>query len=282
MQRLLSLIFKYRIFIVFVILQVLCWWLIVSNNSYQGAAFFNSSNTVAASLLENKRGVTDYFELKQINQNLASENATLREMIADKNLQYNYLLLQQALKETPLDTTFNFEVAKVINNSFRGFKNHLTINKGAKHGLETGMGVISGNGIVGRIKQVTQNYATVISLLHSEMMVSSMLASSGTFCTTQWDGKNARYADLNFVPRHIDLKKGDRVVTSGYNAIFPADLLIGYVTEINLDDNATFYDIKIELSNDFSQLSFVYVVKNHSKSELDSLENLSTSRLDEQ
>jgi len=281
MQRLLSLIFKYRIFIVFVILQVVCWWFIVSNNSYQGAAFFNSSNTVAAGLLESKRGVTDYFELKQINQNLASENALLREMIADKNQQYNYLLLKQAPEETSLDTAYNFEVAKVINNSFRGFKNHLTINKGDKHGIETGMGVISGNGIVGRVKQVSKNYATVISLLHSEMMVSSMLASSGTFCTTQWDGKNARYANLNFVPRHIKVKKGDRVVTSGYNAIYPAELLIGHVAEINLEDNATFYDIKIELSNDFSQLSFVYVVKNYSKPELDSLENISISRLDE-
>lgn len=276
MQRLLSLIFKYRVFLVFVILQVVCGWLIIQNNSYQGAAFFNSSNAVAASLLETRRGVNDYFELKQINQNLAGENALLREMIANKNQQYNYLLLQRTPDDEVLDTAYTFEVAKVINNSFRGFKNHLTINKGSRQGIEPGMGVISGNGIVGRVKTVTNNYATVISLLHSEMIVSSVLAQSGTFCSTQWDGKDARYANLNYVPRHIQVAKGEKVVTSGYNAIFPADILIGTVAEVKLDDNATFYDIKIELSNDFARLDFVYVVKNYNQQELATLDSLST------
>jgi len=276
MQRLLSLIFKYRVFLVFVILQVVCGWLIIKNNSYQGAAFFNSSNAVAATLLETRRGVTDYFELKQINQNLAGENALLREMIANKNQQYNYLLLQRTPDGEVLDTAYTFEVAKVINNSFRGFKNHLTINKGSRQGIEPGMGVISGNGIVGRVKTVTRNYATVISLLHSEMIVSSVLAESGTFCSTQWDGKDARYANLNYVPRHIQVKKGERVVTSGYNALYPADILIGTVAEVNLEDNATFYDIKIELSTDFARLDFVYVVKNYNQQELATLDSLST------
>lgn len=276
MQRLLSLIFKYRVFLVFVILQVVCGWLIINNNSYQGAAFFNSSNAVAASMLETKRGVSDYFELKQINRNLASENALLREMIANKNQQYNYLQLQKAPDQTLLDTAYTFEVAKVINNSFRGFKNHLTINKGSKQGIEPGMGVISGNGIVGRVKTVTKNYATVISLLHSEMIVSSVLAESGTFCSTQWDGRDARFADLNYVPRHINVQQGEKVVTSGYNAIYPADILIGTVAEVNLEDNATFYDIKIELSNDFARLDFVYVVKNYNQPELAALDSLST------
>ncbi len=275
MQRLLSLIFKYRVFLVFVILQVVCGWLIIKNNSYQGAAFFNSSNAVAASMLETKRGVTDYFELKQINQNLASENVVLREMIAQKNQQYNYLLLQKNPGEKILDTAYTFELAKVINNSFRGFKNHLTINKGARHGIEPGMGVISGNGIVGRVKTVTKNYATVISLLHSEVIVSSILSASGTFCSTQWDGKDARFANLNYVPRHINVKKGEKVVTSGYNAIYPADILVGTVAEVNLQDNATFYDIKIELSTDFARLDFVYVVKNYNQPELIALDSLS-------
>ena len=280
MQRLLSLLIKYRFFITFIILQALCWWLIFQNNTYHGAAFFNTSNAAAANVLQSKKGVRDYFELKKINQNLAKENALLREMIADKNQQYNYLLLKQYDGPAALDSSYQFEVAKVINNSYRAFKNHLTINKGRNDGIETGMGVISGTGIVGRVKAVTNNYATIVSLLHVDMMVSSMLKGSGTFCTTQWDGKNPRLAQLDFVPRHIEVEKGEKVVTSGYNAIFPPDILVGSVKEAELKDNATFYDITIELSNDFSRLDYVYVVKNHQKIEIDSLQNLTLQRND--
>lgn len=271
MQRLLLLIYNYRAFLVFLLLEVICWWLIVQNNQYQSAAFFNTSNQVAGDVLQVQSNINNYFKLNRINQTLAEENALLREMVAGKNQMYNYLMAQQIPDTAQFNNNYEFIVAKVINNSTARLDNFLTINKGYKHGIEPGMGVISGNGIVGQVKTASQNFSTVYSLLHADMMISSLITSSGTFCTTKWAGKDPQVADLLYVPRHIDINEGDSVITSGFNAVFPEDVLIGTVESISLRSNATFYDIQIRLSNDFFQLSYVYVVKNRHKNEIDSL-----------
>src|SRR5690606_27228826 len=86
MQRLFLFLYQYRAFFLFVFLEVLSIWLIVNNNQYHGASFFNSSNYVAANVLESKKDINSYFGLKEVNETLAEENARLREEIASFNL----------------------------------------------------------------------------------------------------------------------------------------------------------------------------------------------------
>ena len=76
-----------------------------------------------------------------------------------------------------------------------------------------------------------------------------------------------------FVPRHINLEQGDTIVTSGYNSIFPENILVGFIDEFSLVENASFYDIDVQLSNDFSKLAYVYVIKNPLKEEIINLES---------
>ena len=75
-----------------------------------------------------------------------------------------------------------------------------------------------------------------------------------------------------FVPKHIILEKGDTIVTSSYNSIFPENIQIGFVDDFSLADDG-YYDIDINLSNDFSNLAFVYVIKNPYREEKSELEN---------
>jgi len=78
---------------------------------------------------------------------------------------------------------------------------------------------------------------------------------------------------FNFIPRHVKPTVGDTVMTSGYNAIFPEGIMIGTISEVNLSDEALFYDLSIRLSQDFRKLSFLTVIKSTLKHEQDSLEN---------
>ena len=80
--------------------------------------------------------------------------------------------------------------------------------------------------------------------------------------------------NIRFVPRHHSPEPGDTILTSGYNAIFPADILIGIISEVNLEDDETFYEIKAKLINDFTNLAYVHIIQNELKSEKDSIENL--------
>lgn len=271
MQRLFLFLYQYRAFLLFVALEIFSVWLIVRHNQYQGAAYFNSANRVAAHILQSKQNVNNYFNLKEVNKVLAEENAWLRETLitSRKSMQDSAI----AKQEGPISSEqFEFQPAKVINNSTRRFSNYITIDKGREDGIMPDMAVINSQGVVGKVKATSKHFSTVVSLLHPDLYVSSLIKNAGTLCTTKWDGHDPRQAELLYVPRHLKVEIGDTVVTSGYNAIFPPNTMIGIINRVDIKEDATFYDIDIALSTDFDALSYVYVIKNNAKEEIDSLE----------
>lgn len=273
MERLFLFIYQYRAFFTFVVLEVLCFWLIVENNQYQGSKFFNSSNTVVASLNNFSQSIRDYFLLSDVNRTLAEENADLRRQVEQQKQQLQSLH-PVSITDSALINRFEFISAKVVNNQVDRFKNFITINKGKDHGLEAGMAVISPLGAVGKVKMVSAHYSVITSLLHIDYMVSAMLKRTGHYGSVQWDGKDPNIVKLNFIPRHVKPAIGDTVITSGFNAIFPDDIMIGTIGEIELSPEALSYDIKVVLSQDFRKLSYVSVVKSALKQEQDQLEEL--------
>jgi len=112
----------------------------------------------------------------------------------------------------------------------------------------------------------------VISLLNIDENVSSVIKRTQHFGTAKWDGTNPRLINLMYIPRHVTPVVGDTIVTSGYNAVFPEGVLVGVVKEVNLKEEALFWDIKVELAQDFGKLAFVDIVKSNMKMEKDSLE----------
>ncbi|MBV6643163.1 MAG: rod shape-determining protein MreC, partial [Cyclobacteriaceae bacterium] len=121
---------------------------------------------------------------------------------------------------------------------------------------------------------VSQNFSTVISLLHRNLMVSSTLKRTNTICTVSWDGLSPIEAEVKFVPKHIDLQVGDSVVTSDYNSVFPPGIMIGIVSEIEVKEEDVYYGARIDLTTDFTSLTYAYVISDDLKAEQDSLENL--------
>lgn len=271
MQRLFLFLYQYRAFLLFVFLEIFSVWLIVKHNQYQGAAYFNSSNRIAANVLQSKQNVSSYFKLKEVNKTLAEENAWLREtLVGSGQLMTDSSKTEQ---ENPIASAqFGFQPAKVINNSTRRFSNFITIDKGTADGVMPDMAVVNSQGVVGKVKVSSKHFSTVISLLHPDLYVSSLIKNAGTLCTTKWDGHDPQQAELLYVPRHLKVEIGDTVITSGYNAIFPPNTMIGVIKSVDIKEDATFYDIDVALSTDFDALSYVYVIKNNAKKEIDSLE----------
>lgn len=278
MQRLFFFFYQYRAFFTFLFLELVCAWLIIGNNPYQGARFFNSSNGLVATLNNVSHGVREYFLLRQINSTLAEENAQLRSKFEAMNqLQYlapRSVTVVDSIFVTPdsiVVNQFDFISAKVVSNTVNRFTNFLTINKGSEQGVAPGMAVISAVGVVGKVRTVSKHYSVVTSILHVDVQVSALLKRTGHFGTIQWDGLNPDYVKFKFIPRHVQPVKGDSVFTSGYNAVFPEGIMVGQIEEIQLTDEL-FYDLTVKLAQDFRKLSYVEVVKNSLKHELDSLE----------
>ncbi len=269
MQRLFLFFYQYRAFFTFLVLELVCAWLIIGNNPYQGARFFNSSNGLVAAMNNVSHGVREYFLLRQINSTLAQENAQLRSKFEALN-QLHYISPTTPVTDSTVMNQFNFVSAKVVSNTVHRFTNFLTINRGSEDGVEPGMAVISPLGVVGKVRMVSRHYSVVTSILHVDVQISALLKRTGHFGTIQWDGINPDYVKFKFIPRHVQPVKGDSVLTSGYNAIFPEGIMVGLIDEVHLTDEL-FYDLKVKLSQDFRKLSYVEVVKNSLKPELDSL-----------
>jgi rod shape-determining protein MreC len=248
----------------------MCAWLIIENNQYQSARFFNSSSSMVASLNNISQDVREYFLLRNINSTLAEENADLRSKL-ERFYQLQHSSDKRVITDSAVIKQFDFISAKVVNNSVDRITNYLTINKGEDDGILPGMAVISPIGAVGKVKAVSKHYSVVTSILHRDYRLSVTMPRTGYFGSVRWDGRDPDLVKLEFVPRHVNPLKGDTVVTSSYNAVFPEGIMVGVIQDVKQDETL-FYDLTVKLSQDFRKLSFVEVVRSNLKHEQDSLE----------
>ncbi len=272
MKNLFLFLWKNNFTIVFLLLQVFCFYLIIKNNKYHNAAWYNSSNRVSGDIMSAVSSVTQYLNLKKSNRDLVDENARLQTLITS-------LYYDTVPKYFDKDTTgkFVYHAARVVNNSFTRRNNYLTIDIGSDNGIKPEMGVIAPNGIVGQVKDVSPHYATVISLLHKNSRISARFKNSRFFGSLSWPGMNPREALLSDIARHVKFSKGDTIVTTAYSALFPEGIMIGTVKDFEARDGSSFYSITIELSTDFTNLHYVYVVENKHQEEIKNLESQSQS-----
>lgn len=270
MRTLLLIFRRYQVFILFLLLEGINLALIFQHNHYQNAVFYNSATNYVGSTLEFTNAIKAYFSLSTINQNLAHENQQLRTAL-EQIRQQKYRQNQRIQLDSALTRQYEFVVARVVNNTTHRSNNYITINKGKKDGIEPGMGVIGPLGIVGKVKSCSENYATVISLLHSNLIVSAFIKSNDAIGRVQWDGKNYRTAKLLEISNHLKINVGDTVLTSGFSKVFPPSTMVGTIKKL-ATKSQTYFDIDVLLSTKFNQLTYVYVVKNQLKIEQETLE----------
>ena len=270
MRNLVVFIAKNYFFFLFLLLEALCIYLVVQNNNFQRASFVNSSNQVSGSILSTSENIQQYFYLKSENERLAKENA---ELHSHDMLSFSVLVNgEYTVNDTVKKQKYVYTNAKVVNNSTNRRNNFLTLNKGSKQGITNKMGVISSSGVVGIVEDVSENFCTVKSLLHSNTIINSKLKKDGSFGPLNWDGESFEFATLNDIPTHVRLVKGDTVVTSQYTKMFPENIMIGTVDSYYRESTKPFYTVKIKLSTDFKKLTHVYIVNNKLRVEQEELE----------
>jgi rod shape-determining protein MreC len=256
--------------ILFLALESLSVFLIIQNNHFQRSHFLNSSNVVTGNIYEMYSGITDYFGLKETNKKIAEENVMLRNQIRQS---FSYETVSSVTKKDSLHKQqYVYLVAKVVNNSTNRKKNYLTLNLGSKQGVKTEMAVISSDGIVGIVRDVSDNFCSVMSVLHENTRIPVNIKKFGENSILTWNNNDEWHASMERIPSHLQLSKGDTVVTSSYSSIFPEGIMVGTIEDFQKIAGNTFYNVTIKLSTDFSRLSYVNVVNNLMKYEQTTLE----------
>lgn len=208
-----------------------------------------------------------YIHLKRTNDSLVSANARLYNLLKE-----NYNLADttylQAINTLSLDTLsglkkITYRPARVISNSVSFTNNYIILDKGSNDGIRTGMGVINHqNAVVGIVTETNAKYSVVMSLLHKDSHISGKLLKTGETGTLMWDGNEPNMVTLTNIPKSVQLKTGDTVISSGFSTVLPKGKLIGRVSQIKKDTEHNTLKVICRTLANFNSLNYVLVIEN--------------------
>jgi rod shape-determining protein MreC len=272
MRNLFQFFLKYFQFFLFLFLEIVSISWIVKESSFHQSAYINSSNQMVGNISTYYHNAIAYINLKKVNDSLAAENALLKA-----NQDYSFLFAKDSSKiitDSNKRAAYKYIVAKVISNETNKINNYIIIDKGSKNGIKKNMGVICDHGVVGIVKDVSDDFALIISVLHSKSKVGVRVKESN-FVSMMWDGYDATTTSIIDLPKHVKIRKNDTVYTSGESWFYPANIMVGTIADYELKNGNNFYQVKVKLSTDFQALEHVYVVNSLLRAQTDTL----TSRL---
>ncbi|CCZ37482.1 cell shape-determining protein MreC [Bacteroides fragilis CAG:558] len=281
MRNLLNFLLKYNHWFLFILLEVISFVLLFRFNHYQHSVYFSSANAVAGKVYEVSGGITSYFHLKSVNEDLLDrimeleqQNHNLEDALG-RHLSDSTEL--NSIRNLP-NTDYQIFKARVINNSLNLVDNYITLNRGSKDGIRPEMGVVDGNGVVGIVYDTSSHYSRVISVLNSKSSISCKIVGSEYFGYLKWEYGDSRYAYLKDLPRHAEFNLGDTVVTSGYSTVFPEGIMIGTVDDMADSNDGLSYLLKVKLATDFGKVSEVRVIARTGQHEQKELEQKSLAQ----
>ncbi|QGG95708.1 rod shape-determining protein MreC [Actinomarinicola tropica] len=180
-------------------------------------------------------GITNYGELEDENAELHARVAELEgELLRDQGAA---ALMERWFEQTEIDFGADIEqvTARVIAGPATSFESTVRIDKGSDDGIEEGMAVVTGAGLVGRVHQVTADEAVVLLLDDPRMRVGVRIVSTQEQAILE--GVGAGQAPQLVVSGDTEVAAGDILQTSGLaESLYPPDVPIGRVLDVPDDD----------------------------------------------
>ncbi|MBS1782833.1 MAG: rod shape-determining protein MreC [Bacteroidetes bacterium] len=254
--------------ILFLTLEIVCFVLIAQTNTLQGNEVLSSANTIAGIVYQKREDVVYYFGLKRMNDSLINENIRLRIALAQTQ-GVDTLKDSSVSRKVVLDNdtthvvrfaNYVYRNARVVNNSVTSENNYITINRGANQGIKRHMAVISSTGVVGEVINVSNNFASILSVLNVKRKLSARL-KDGTMGSVMWDDGKPDVLILEDIPKEMKVYRGDSVFTTSYS-FFPPGILIGTVDRMRVNKKNNIQVLYLKSATNFRNLQYVYVIEN--------------------
>ncbi len=257
MQQIINFLIKYRGWLLYLSLLFIAFVLTIQSHNYHRNSWIGSSGYLTGGILNSRSKVSDYFDLRDENQRLQEENASLRMRLLSVS---DTLVGAPEKIQVGDNPPFTIFPARVIKNDYAKRDNYITIDIGKEQGIEPDMGVMTHRGIVG-ITDQSARFTRVVSLLNTQLLVNAQIKGTSVIGSLNWEGGDPYTVSLKDVPRLAKVKVGDTITTGSQSSTFPPDILIGTVSDLRLVDNGARYKIDVRLFNDMTDLGRVYVIK---------------------
>ena len=202
---------------------------------------------------------------------LKSENKKLREQVDALTTENNYLQeeryeferLQELYKLDQNYAEYEKTAAHVIGKDTGNWFGTFTIDKGSKDGIEVNMNVLAGSGLVGIVTDVGPTWAKVRSIIDDSSNISAMAISTSDTCIVSGDMALMGTGQIAFSQMENNdnlVAVGDQIVTSYISDKYLQGILIGSVSEVNVDSNNLTRSGYITPAVDFKNIQEVLVI----------------------
>lgn len=240
-------------------------------SSWAGRIFSEPVNMVVRFVNSVDNLVNTFEENQYLKQRIDQVNE-MQVRIAD--LEVENEKMRQELNLTETLSEFEPLSATVISRSPDQWMETLVINVGSNDGVRKDLAVMSGNGLIGRVIEVTPNSSKVLLLTSeqsNEGVVSARVqtesGASANGIVSSYDAKTKNYI-MTQVDPDAEIKAGDMVITSGLGGVTPSTLLIGEVASAQMDDYGLFQTVNILPAGEMTDIRFVTVILVGERSEV--------------
>ena len=209
--------------------------------------------------------------LQAQNQALAQENQALREQLAKAELtERENVRLREYLDMKAEYPSFSFEEGMVIGREASNYVTVLTLNRGTIHGVEQNMPVVTEDGIVGCVSEVGLTWCKVSTLLETARSVGVYLPrnNAGGILSGDHSMRGDGLCKLTFVDvdaKNADVQPGDAVYSSGIGSVYPADMKVGEVVSVEIDNASRTLVASVRPTVDFSQPDYMMIITGYQK-----------------
>jgi rod shape-determining protein MreC len=215
----------------------------------------------------------DVFDAKGENKTLKKELADTRSQLAQaQTLSRDDAQLRKLVQ---LDSSTGFPqtrrvTGRVIWKSPTAWYSTLEIDVGRGDGVKLDQPVVTGDGLIGKITEVTGGTAIVTLITDSDSSVSAQIEPDGANGIVQPQVGDPGSMQLKFIQKGHPVKQGATVVTSGFasgnlTSIFPRGIPIGEVTKVKSDELELYRQVEVKPFADFRRIDYVQVLLTHEK-----------------
>ncbi len=201
----------------------------------------------------------DQSKLQSENKQLQQENTELKAQISTmQTLKKNLGELEKLEKlhlSSNAEKITTAEVILITNES--PFSNSLRISKGSNDGVEAGQAVVDANGLMGQVTIVSAHFSEVTLLTHNKQIIPVMIERTGDRALLYGTGDQV---DLRYLSSEMELKEGDRLVTSGMDGVYLPGIPVAQITQAQKIVASPFYRVKCVALAGLKQSRYVTVL----------------------
>lgn len=152
-----------------------------------------------------------------------------------------------------------FRTARVVGYDPTSHYRTLRIDRGMSGGVAPGMAVATDQGVVGKVLRAWTNYADVLLVTDARSGVDCLIQRTRARGTVEGGGSdNLR---MKYLLRLDEVQEGDLVITSGFDGVYPAGLLVGTVSGVRKQSSGVFQEVQILPVVDLSRVEEILVLE---------------------